>query len=290
MTGGYTCAMRHSLDLDDELLPRRIGRLIREARTLAGWTQDELAGRARVAQCRISRLERAIDADPDVAVVVRLLSAMGMRGTLELSDRALDDRRQQRDPVHARLLGFVVKRLERAGWRVATEVPVGAGPPRGWVDLAAVRGSDGLIGEVKGDLPDVGGLQRQVSFYTSSARLVFQSLGWAPARLATLVVALDSVPVHAQIAAARPILGAAYPGTPSAMARWLEHGGAPPMPTIATADPLSRSQDWLRRTPLSGRRSAPPYADYAEAAERLRRRPRGARPRGRPPGCRSRPP
>jgi len=89
--GAYGYAVRQNLFLDDPLLADRLGTLIREARSLAGWTQEELGIRAAVAQPRISRLERGVDADPDIAVVARLLSAMGIRGSLELSDRALDD-------------------------------------------------------------------------------------------------------------------------------------------------------------------------------------------------------
>jgi hypothetical protein len=57
------------------------------------------------------------------------------------------------------------------GWRVATEVPIGDPAPRGWIDLLAFRPADGsgLVGEMKGDLRDLGELQRQVSFYTRAA-------------------------------------------------------------------------------------------------------------------------
>ena len=281
--------MHRTLRLDDPLLGRALGGVIREARTLAGWTQAELADRARTSQSMVARFELGRRLEPDVVVVSRILAALGLRGSLEIDDRALDDRRCQRDPVHARMVGYATRRLERLGWTVRTEVPFGRPAPRGWLDLAAIRGADALIGEIKGDIPDVGGMQRQVAVYSAVAGSVFESLGWRPRRAATLVVALDSRSVAGRLADNRTLLASTFPGHPTAMARWLKHGGVPPMPTITTADPISRSRDWLRRTPLSGRRSAPAYADYAEAAERLRRRPRGARPRGPPRGCRSPP-
>jgi transcriptional regulator with XRE-family HTH domain len=272
--------MHASLRLDDPLLAAALGRLIRESRVLAGWTQAELADRARTSQSMIARLELARRTEPDVVVIARVLAALGLRGSLDVSDRALDDRRRQRDPVHARLAGYVMRRLERLGWTVRTEVPFGRPAPRGWLDLVAIRESDGLITEVKGDIPDVGGMQRQVGVYAAVAGSVFESLGWRPRRVATLVVALDAVTVADRISDNRTLLGSSFPGEPAAMARWLERGGPPPMPTIAMADPRSRAADWLRRTPLSGRRSVPAYANYRDAAERLSRRPRRVRPGG----------
>jgi transcriptional regulator with XRE-family HTH domain len=281
---GYKDSMHRSIRIDDPLLAPALGGVIREARSLAGWTQAELAERARTSQSMVARLELGRRLEPDVVVVSRVLAALGLRGSLEIQDRALDDRRRQRDPVHARLAGYAMRRLERLGWTVRTEVPFGRPAPRGWLDLVAIRDADALISEIKGDIPDVGGMQRQVAVYSAVAGAVFESLGWRPRQVGTLVLGLDSRAVAGRLADNRILLAPSFPGHPIAMATWLEHGGAPPMPTIAMADPLSRSRDWLRRTPLSGRRSAPAYADYADAAEWLRRRPRGARPRGPPRG------
>jgi transcriptional regulator with XRE-family HTH domain len=168
----YHRVVYQSIRLDDPQFATDVGRVIREARVLVGWTQAELAVRAATAQSRISRLESDGRADLDVSVLARVLSALGCRGSLEVSDRALDDRRQQRDPVHARVLGYVAQRLSRHGWTVQTEVPIGHPVPRGWIDLVAFRELDaaGLIGEIKGDLPDIGGLQRQVGFYERAHR------------------------------------------------------------------------------------------------------------------------
>ncbi|MEO5965745.1 MAG: helix-turn-helix domain-containing protein [Candidatus Limnocylindrales bacterium] len=261
--------MQYSVRLDDPGMAAAVGRIVRDARVLAGYSQDQLAQRAGVTQARVSRLERGRSADPDLGVVTRILAALGFHGSVEISDRHLDDRRQQRDPVHAWILGHVARRLARAGWRVETEVPIGPGPPRGWIDVLAIRNDDGLIGEIKGDIPDIGGLQRQVGFYRSTAAVAFAGLGWRPRRIGTLVVALDSATVHGQIAANRHVLAVAFPGVPGAMSRWIRDGGAPPPATLVLTDPRSRRDEWLLRTPLSGRRSAPATGDYAEAARWL---------------------
>src|SRR4051812_15435909 len=202
--------MHASLRLDDPLLPAALGRLIRDSRLLAGWTQGELADRARTSQSMIARLELGRRTEPDVLVITRVLAALGLRGSLDVTDRAFDDRRRQRDPVHARLAGYVMRRLERLGWTVRTEVPFGRPAPRGWLDLVAIGETDALITEVKGDIPDVGGMQRQVGVYAAVAGSVFESLGWRPRRVATLVVALDAVTVAGRISDNRTLLASSF--------------------------------------------------------------------------------
>ncbi len=275
--------MRTTIELDDPLLPRRIGILLREARLLIGCSQAELADRAATSQSRISRIELGQVEDLDVGVACRLLRAVGARGSITFDDLALQDRRLQRDPVHAWILAVVARRLRAAGWQVATEVPIGGVPSRGWIDLVAFRTSDraGLLSEVKGDLPDIGGMQRQVSFYQRAARQAMAERGWRPGAIATLVVALDSRPVHAALRTSADALVTAFPGSPAAMHAWLAGGGGPAPPdTIALVDPASRRAAWLIRTPITGRRSPPAYSGYAEAAAVAGSR--GRRPRGPP--------
>ena len=149
---------------------------------------------------------------------------------------------------------------------------MGGDVPRGWIDILAFRAMDaaGLVVEVKGDLPDCGALQRQTTFYARTAPGVASGMGWQPERVAVLVAALDSMTIAARIGSNRELLGRVFPGMPGAFETWLRDGGEPPPPTIAAVDPRSRADRWLLRTPLSGRRSAPAYRDYAEAAAALR--------------------
>jgi transcriptional regulator with XRE-family HTH domain len=279
--------MRRELSLSDTKLGEHVATTIREARQLIGWTQAELARRARTSQSRISRLETGAAGDVDTALVAAVLTALGHRGVFVVEDRHLDDRREQRGPIHGIVLGHTARRLRAWGWETATEVEIQStdGVPRGWIDLLAHRRADGagLLGEIKGDIPDPGALQRQVAFYEREASGVMRRLGWPAARIATLVVALDTAPVHATLRAHASLLGPAFPGTPAGFTAWLRtpHLALPPR-TIALVDPRSRRTAWLLRTPLSGRRSQAAFASYAGAAQELtRRRP----PRG-PPGRR----
>lgn len=248
-----------------------VGRIVRETRALIGWSQRELAVRAGTSQATIWRLETGRSTVADVGLIGRILTTLGIRWTTEVEANHLEDRRRQRDPVHARLAGHVARRLDRAGWATALEVPIGHPVPRGWIDLLAYRERDAalLITEVKGDLPDIGGLQRQLARYVRAAPTVARGLAWPYERTAVLLVGLDTWAVHDRVTDNREALSRTMPGSPVTFQQWLDNGGSVPRPTLALVDPMSRRRRWLRRTPLSGRRSAASFRDYADAARRL---------------------
>jgi transcriptional regulator with XRE-family HTH domain len=197
------------------LLPSVIGSLIREARETIGWSQDELAGRAGASQTRIWRMERGDASAFDLGTLDRVLAALGLRSTLEVEGRHLGDRDDQRDRVHAALAAALAGRLRRAGWIVESEVPTGAHAPTGWIDLVALREQDAalLIIEIKADLPDIGGLQRQVSWYEREALYVARRLGWRPERIVVAVVCLDTASIATRLREHRELLAAAFPVT-----------------------------------------------------------------------------
>jgi len=261
------------LRLDDRWFQDQLGRTIAELRRLVGWDQRELAERAGTSQSTISRLETGASAVVDTIVVNRVLLALGARARIEIEAPHLRDRTRQRDRVHARLTQFVATRLERSGWRVATEVPIGEPVPRGWIDLLAYRPIDGagLIGEVKGDLPDVGELQRQVGFYASAAPWAARALGWRFERTVTFVAALDSDAVRARISFNRELLARSLPGRATELRAWIESTAGPPPrgPTIVLVDPASRRASWVRPVRRPDVRPLAPYRDYTDAARRL---------------------
>jgi transcriptional regulator with XRE-family HTH domain len=256
---------------------------VREARRLVGWTQRELATAATTSQATVCRLERGRATAVDVLLVERVLDALGMRASLHLDGRHLDDRRRQVDALHALVNGYAARRVERDGWLPATEVQLGDTAPRGWIDLLAFRSVDRslLVEETKTDIPDIGGLQRSLSFYEREALAAAKRLGWHPKRVAVLVVALDTEVVHRRLADARDLVVRAFPAKVEATGAWLRD---PDMPaprgwTLATCDPAARGGNWLRPTLLGSRRRPPSYAGYADAAARLLRGPGSRRPR-----------
>lgn len=74
---------------DPQTLSRlRTGSLVREARTIAGMTQAELAVAVGTKQSVISRWERGLD-EPRIGTLARLLGACGLEA--DLAFRRLDD-------------------------------------------------------------------------------------------------------------------------------------------------------------------------------------------------------
>ncbi|HET7828019.1 MAG TPA: helix-turn-helix transcriptional regulator [Candidatus Limnocylindrales bacterium] len=263
-----------------------IGSLIRDARLTIGWSQDELAERAKTSQTMIWRIETGGADRVRIDVMDRVVRSLGMRWELELRGRHLDERRDQLDPVHAALVGSLGGRLARGGWEVETEVPTGGESPTGWIDLAAYRESDAsmFLGEVKADLPDIGGMQRQIGWYEQSAGRVAQRLGWRPTRIAVGLVCLDSRAISERLAANRDLLRRAFSGRPSDLARWLlDCEAAPPAGrTIVVTDLAGYKGLGLRRSRIHGPERPTTYEGYADAAAYLRRRrPRAAKPRSR---------
>lgn len=258
----------------DATLGTRIAPMITEARRLLGWTQSTLATHAKTSQSMVSRIEAGRASPLDVLVVERVLVALGMRITLNLEARHLDDRRRQRDGVHARLLGYEDRRLVADAWGTALEQEItGRERTRGWIDLLAFRQTDRalIVNETKGDIEDMGALQRSLAFYEREAWAAARRIGWYPRSVTVLCVALDSETVAARIDANRDLVSRAFPARAADTAAWL---ASPTVPrprgwTLAVADPLYRGRHWLRSTVARERRSAPTYRDYADAARRI---------------------
>lgn len=260
--------MTSTIDLRGSTLSPALADLVRESRHLAGWSQRELAARAGTSQATIWRIETARSGHLDVAVVERVLVALGVRTRLTIDARHLDDRRRQQDFGHARLNPYVERRLVRDGWLTATEVQIGDPEPRGWIDTLAFRPADRalLVEETKTEIPDAGGLQRSLAFYERASWAVARRLGWHARTVHVLVVCLDTAAMRARLADNRGWLGSTFRGLVDDTQAWLRDPSrpAPTGWTLALADPASRSALWLggarreRRTPA-------PYRDYADA-------------------------
>ncbi len=253
-----------------------LARVILDARRLVGWSQTELASRAGASQAALSRLKTGRNARLDMDATGRFLAALGMTCDLTIRDLHLRDRERQVDAVHSVMNGFIARRLQRWCWLSVLEAQIGDIMPRGWIDLVAYREADRslLVEETKSDIPDMGGLQRSVSFYQSMAWEVARGLNWKPTRIAVLVVALDSETVARRLSENREVVRRVFPERVGEFAAWLSDS-AKPFPRrwgLGTCDPASRERTWLRPTTLGARRRPPAYRDYAEAAARLVRR------------------
>ena len=271
------------LRLQAGALPVAVGALVRDARLEIGWSQDELAARTGTSQTRIWRIEHGDPSALSLGVIDDVLSALGLRTTLEVEGRHLADRVEQRDSVHAALASAMAGRLGRCGWQVASEVPTGRDSPTGWIDLLGYRPVDAALAivELKADLPDVGGLQRQVTWYEREAPFAARRLGWLPASAAVIVVCLDTDAVARSLRDHRGLLASSFPGDVAAVSAWLRDPAAPPPSarTLVVTDLAPHRGLALASAGLHGRAPAPAYRDYAEAAGVLVARRPAQRPR-----------
>lgn len=270
--------MPSGADLDLQVL---IASAIRTARHALGWSQRELARRLGTNQSAIRRLETQTTRLLDVALASAAMTMLGIVVSLDPNGPAVAIRREQRDAVHARCVGYVARRLERDGWQVAVEVEVGSGRYRGWIDILAYHPAHRalLVIEVKTVIDDAGRLLRTLGWYTRCSRDAAIGRGWRPTQITRLVAVLATDEVDARIGANRELLGRELPGEPDVMLEWLaDPSGRLPVGTVALIDPLSRRHRWLLRPRGMGRRSPAPYRDYADAATRLALRRRMSRP------------
>jgi transcriptional regulator with XRE-family HTH domain len=264
-----------TVDLTRAAIGPWLATLLQRGRSLVGISQADLARRADTSEATIWRLEHGKADHIDLAVVERVLAALGMRGSLSVQGRHLDDRVRQRDGVHAVCNGYGGRRVRRFSWETVLEAMIGRDRPRGWIDLLGYRVADGalLVDETKSDLPDMGALQRSVAFYEREAPHVARDLGWDVRSVTVVVLALDTEVVARRLADSRAIVAQAFPGDVRTLDAWIRDQRAPRPRgwTLAMIDPASRGDVWLRRPVVGSVRRRPAYAGYADAAARLLR-------------------
>lgn len=242
-----------------------LGNGIRDIRLAVGWTQGELAGRAKLSRPMVARVEGA-DVNVSVDVVANLCDALGVRVGLQLDAPFLADRRRQREPAHARCIAYAQRRLEAEGWLTQREVEIAFGRSHGWIDILAFDPRTGtlLVVEIKTEIEDLGRIERTLAWYEREAWAAARRLGWRPRRVATLLLVLATEANDARLSANRDSLAQAFPVRAPDLPREPRSRG------IALIDPRSRARSWLIRTRLDGRRSIAPYADYSAFMRALR--------------------
>jgi transcriptional regulator with XRE-family HTH domain len=252
----------------------RIAQVIHESRSALGWTQEELGDRANVSQAQVSRIECGWAGHGRVDEAARILDALGVRADLVLRAPVLIGAPSQQDAAHARVLAYEVR---RAGLAVEREVPIGADRVRGWIDLLAWHEPRRtlVVVEVKGDMDDVGSLERQVRWYEREAPWAARRLGWRPERVVTIAALLATDHNVRVVRANRELLGEGFPWSPTAAAGLLRGDPQPdgPMRALVFVDPARRGPAWMLPTPLGPGRPVVPYLDaraFVEARRRTR--------------------
>jgi hypothetical protein len=218
-------------------------------------------------------LEAGLHNHGKVDRVARLLDAAAVR--LDVSARPPFVARDmtQADAVHARLVGHVVRRLKGCAYTVETEVPIGSDRIRGWVDILAFDNVRQLllIGEVKGDVDDLGALERQVAWYERDGPKAARLQNWRVRAVIVVPFLVASEHNAAFVRANAAALRARFVMPPATLeailrGRWPD---APVTRALVFVDPRRRARRWLLPSPLVRGR---PVAQYRTGADLVRAR------------------
>jgi transcriptional regulator with XRE-family HTH domain len=261
---------------------RTVALAVRDLRLALGWTQTDLACRARVSQSLVSAVETMVLPDLTLATATRLLETMGARLSVSVSPPFLGDRERQKDAAHARCTNYVARRLEAKGWRVAAEVEVGGDRSRGWIDVLAYHPGRRitLVIEVKTEIHDLGAIERSLGWYEREAWAASRRVGWRPNSIVAGLLLLATGANDTRATDNRDALRRGFPMRARDLAKLVAGEDASEIGRfVAMIDPRSRRDAWLRPMYIDGRRTPEPYADYADFMHvaTVRRSPRPSR-------------
>lgn len=258
-----------------------VGLAIRTRRLQVGWSQRHLADQTGTSRSVVSRIERGEVPGLSILTASRLFEAMGARLEIGVEGPILASGPRQKDPAHARLSGYVVRRLRSAGWRTATEVEVGGDRSRGWIDVLAFHQESGvvLLIELKTEIHDLGAIERTLNWYRREAWAAARRLGWRPRRVSSWLLLLATEANDSRVIANRVSIDAGFPRRSRHFLEIISGtGGVDDARGIAMVDPRSRRRTWFRPLRIDGRsRGASPYRDYADFMRAVATRPGTAR-------------
>jgi len=250
----------------------RLGASIRDARRDRGWSQAVLATSAGVSQPLVSiiesgRIGASIESLGDVA------GALGAELVIEVRPQRVIGRSEQRDPAHARCVAACRRIFEDAGLACAVEREIVDGRLHGWIDLLGYDAKSRrlVIAEIKTEIRDVGGLQRQVGWYVHACMSAARDLEWQPKENVTVVALLATAANDAAVLANRQAFGQAFPMRGVALASALFEGGPVAGWGLTMVDPRRRGARAIQGLRVDGRRSDAPYRDYADFMRVVRR-------------------
>jgi hypothetical protein len=191
---------------------------------------------------------------------------------IELRPPRLIGRLDQRDPAHARCVAACRRTFEAAGLACAVEREIVDGRLRGWIDLLGfdLKSRRLVLAEIKTEIRDVGGLERQVGWYVRACMSAVRDLGWQPKEIA-VVALLATAANDAFVVANRQALAQAFPMRGAALAAAIIDGGPIAGWGLAMVDPRRRGGQAIQGLRVDGRRSDAPYRDYADFMRIIRR-------------------
>ena len=229
-----------------------------------------------MSQASLSRFESGDIDRLSLRAAGRLLDVLGVRADLALAKPHILSSPLQRDAAHARCVAYAAGRLRAMGFDARLEVEIQGSQAHGWIDLLAYHREShaAFVGEVKTELVDIGAVQRQLGWYTRSARELGRSFGWQIDALSSGLLVLATDANEVRLSENRDLIREAFPSRASQLLDSLALPTThPAAPSVALIDPRSRRQRWLIPTSLDGRRSTLRYANYREFMQRGPERP-----------------
>ena len=224
----------------------RLGQAMRALRRHRGWTQDELARRARVSQPSISRVETGDASRLTMRTVERMAEALGARLSVRIYwhgeelDRLLD-------AAHAGIVDQVVAILAANGWEVFPEATFNHFGERGSIDVLAWHPVHRalLIIEVKSVVPDVQALLAGVDRKVRIGPTIAEERGWRVRTVSKLIVLPDDRTGRRRVEAFAATFDLAFPARTRAVRRWMASptealSGIMFLPAIQRTDPRHR--------------------------------------------------
>lgn len=238
---------------------------VRAARLQRDWTQGELAARAGLSRGLVSAVERGA-AEASLESMERIALALEARLVVELHVPIVVGRDDQRDAAHAKCVAAIRRALERRGFVCVVEQPFADGQMRGWIDLLAFDPASGrlVVVEVKTELRDLGGLLRQVGWYSRRAGSVARELGWRARSVDSLVVFLATEDNDAALQANADMIRASFPTRGRVLRAGLVPGGRLGGWGLTMVDPRRRGERLWIALRLDDRRDRAPYRSYAD--------------------------
>jgi transcriptional regulator with XRE-family HTH domain len=256
------------VDAATRRLHAQIGATVRQTRLDRRWTQRRLARASGCHHSVIARIERGAVPNLSLRMAGRVLRSLGIEPELRLIAPRTETP-PVRDRAHARCVATVARRLSREGYKVASEVEVGRGRWRAFIDVLAFHPVRRLllVCEVKTELRDIGEVDRQLNSYVDSSWAAASSLQWRPRASTGVILLLATSETDRRLQEHRTYLARAFPLRARALAD-VVLGSSGVVPErgargIAMIDPASRRKSWLLATVIDGRRTPAPYADRA---------------------------
>lgn len=239
---------------------------VKSARLGRRWSQRRLGRVSGCSQSVVARMERATMPELSFRTASRVLRALSIEAELRLLPPRVETP-PVRDRAHARCVAALSRRLVRAGFEVATEVEVGSGRWRGFIDVIAMNPVSRLlfVWEVKTALYDIGAADRQLRSYVDAAWAAATGLGWRPRGVTGILVLLATTENDRRLTEHRGYFDRAFTLRSREM-RPLLGGSTIDLPArgasgLVMLDPASRRVSWLLPTAIDGRRTPARYAD-----------------------------